>query len=181
MKYQIAIIPLLLLVLNIIVVSAGNRTLKRLDEFASRDFIVLGEDDNSNGWNHGSYAVMSKESGIVKLPIPPDTQLGDYLFLFISRTDGFLPIKLSQWNLGAECFKTQNGQVNCLRASDCIEEHDNYCLNFRREGHIGIGKDLAVVVSYVLLILFRANLGCSLSHVFHNTNLLDVLQESDYR
>lgn len=152
MKYQIAVVPLLLLVVNL--VAAENRTLKRLDEFATRDFNDSGEDDDSNGWNHGSYALMSEESGVVKLPIPPDTQLGDYLFLFISRSDGFLPIRLGQWNLGAECFKTQNGQVNCLRASDCIEEHDNYCLNFRREGHIGIGKDLAVVVSYVLLVLF---------------------------
>lgn len=154
MKYQLAVVPLLLRVLNVIVVAAENRTLERQNESNSRDSDLSEEDDDSNDWSHGSYAVMSKESGVVKLPIPPDTQLGDYLFLFISRTDGFLPIKLGHWNLGAECFKTQNGQVNCLRASDCIEENDNYCLNFRREGHIGNGKDLAVVVSYVLLILF---------------------------
>ena len=65
-----------------------------------------------------------------------------------SRTDGFLPIRFDQWERGAECFKSNNEQVNCLRASDCIKEDGPYCLQFRQGTHVGAGKDLSTVLFY---------------------------------
>ncbi|KAL3817570.1 hypothetical protein ACHAXA_010589 [Cyclostephanos tholiformis] len=43
---------------------------------------LRGENDSQN-WNHGSYAVASKRSGTIKLHVPQDTQIGDTLFLFL--------------------------------------------------------------------------------------------------
>jgi hypothetical protein len=65
-----------------------------------------------------------------------------------SRTDGLLPIRFDQWTRGAECFKSNNEQADCLRATDCIEEDGDFCLKFHRGGHVGNGQDLGTVMFY---------------------------------
>ena len=65
-----------------------------------------------------------------------------------SRTDGFLPIRFDQWTRGAECFKSNNKQDDCLKATDCIEEDGNYCLKFRDGRRTGNGQDLGTVMFY---------------------------------
>lgn len=103
----------------------------------------------SDHWNHGSYAVASTNN-VITIRAPPDTEVGDTLFLFLSRTDDFLPIKMSQWKRGAECFKTNNAQVKCFKASDCILVDGNYCTKFREvSGYEGNGRDLATVLFYL--------------------------------
>ena len=57
-------------------------------------------------------------------------------------------MRLDHWERGAECFKSNNKQVNCLRASDCIKEDGLYCLQFRQGTHVGDGKDLGTVLFY---------------------------------
>ncbi|KAL3797058.1 hypothetical protein ACHAW5_009644 [Stephanodiscus triporus] len=123
-----------------------------INEADSSSFIpglraLRGEDDSKN-WNHGSYAVASKRSGNIKLNVPQDTQVGDTLFLFLSRTDGILPIRLDRWTRGAECFKSDNDQDHCLRASDCIQDDGPYCLRFRDGRMAGNGRDLGTVMFY---------------------------------
>ncbi|KAL3792097.1 LOW QUALITY PROTEIN: hypothetical protein ACHAW5_006742 [Stephanodiscus triporus] len=152
----------------------GNKYLRRLkkdNDSVSFHGETIDECDDSMNWNHGSYSVASKRSGNIKIHVPQDTQIGDTLFLFLrltfcsgkfqhdllpnppsiicqSRTDGFLPIRLDQWTRGAECFKSNNDQDDCLRASDCIQEDGPYCLKFRRGNRLGEGKDLSSIMFY---------------------------------
>ena len=67
---------------------------------------------------------------------------------FHSRTDGFLPLRINEWQRGAECFKSYNRQDECLRASHCVKRDGAYCLKFRRNGEVGNGKDLGTVMFY---------------------------------
>ncbi len=65
-----------------------------------------------------------------------------------SRTDGVLPIRLDHWERGAECFKSNNEQDRCLRASDCIKEDGPYCQRFRDGRRAANGQDLGTVLFY---------------------------------
>lgn len=49
---------------------------------------------NSQDWNHGYFAVSAPKSGTIKVFFPKETQAGDMVFLFLSRTDGLLPLKI---------------------------------------------------------------------------------------
>ena len=57
-----------------------------------------------------------------------------------------MPLRIDEWKRGAECFKSNNRQDECLRASHCVERDGPYCLKFRRDGVEGTGKDLATVL-----------------------------------
>ena len=80
--------------------------------------------------------------------ITNSTSLSYLSLSIISRTDGLLPLRISGWKRGAECFKTRNRQNNCMRAAHCIESDGPYCLKFRRDGEVGNGRDLATVLFY---------------------------------
>lgn len=105
----------------------------------------------ADNWNHGSYAVTAtRKSGYdginIKIKLPDRTRPGDTLFLFLSRTDGLLPLSIRGWTKGAECFKSTNRQGKCLTEEHCIQRNGKYCLKFRRDGVTGTGKDLATVM-----------------------------------
>ncbi|KAL7547077.1 hypothetical protein ACHAWF_010393 [Thalassiosira exigua] len=131
--------------------------------------------DGDLDWNHGSYAVSSARSGTIEIYVPDGTevgldcskviflvttltnaenaslplQIGDTIFMFLSRTDGYLPLELDHWERGAECFKSNNRQEKCLTADDCDEEDGQYCLRFRQGGQdAGTGRDLGTVLFY---------------------------------
>ena len=57
-------------------------------------------------------------------------------------------MRFDQWERGAECFKSNNKQDHCLRASDCIKEDGPYCLRFRDGRRAGNGQDLGTVLFY---------------------------------
>ena len=108
----------------------------------------------SNTWSHGSYAVASTNN-VITIQTPTDTEIGDTLFLFLSRTDDFLPMDLDQWTRGAACYKSNNKQRDCFRASDCIAQDGSYCRTFDRVSYgstgtkytySGSGQDLATVM-----------------------------------
>ncbi|KAL7488242.1 hypothetical protein ACHAW6_013821 [Cyclotella cf. meneghiniana] len=100
------------------------------------------------GWNNGATAVSAKRSGTITFKIPDTTHVGDTLFLFLSRTDGILPLELENWKRGAECFKSFNRQSNCMREVNCIVRDGPFCREFKRGSESGTGKDLATVVFY---------------------------------
>ncbi|MEZ4294053.1 MAG: DNRLRE domain-containing protein [Polyangiaceae bacterium] len=76
----------------------------------------------------------------------PQSQPGDLLVLFLSRTDDYLPLRLAGWKKAAECFKTGNTQSECLTEAKCTEwKNADYCRTF---GSGGNGRDLATVVFY---------------------------------
>lgn len=68
------------------------------------------------------------------------------LFLFLSRTDSYLPLLLDGWTLAASCFKSYNSQSTCWKAEDCRSKWSDgkYCSSFPS----GNGKDLGTVVYY---------------------------------
>ncbi len=99
-------------------------------------------------WNHGATAVTSANSGTIKFDAPTDTQVGDTLFLFLSRTDGLLPLRIDQWERAAACFKSTNKQDSCMTADHCIKRDGPYCLEFDQEAGGGNGRDLGTVVFY---------------------------------
>ncbi|KAL7541217.1 hypothetical protein ACHAXR_010734 [Thalassiosira sp. AJA248-18] len=112
-----------------------------------RSSISLNAD--SSGWNRGSYAVSSEHSKSIKIYAPELARAGDTLFLFLSITDGQLPLRIGGgWTRGAECFKSYNRQDECLRAAHCVQRDGPYCLKFRRGDEVGDGKDLATVLFY---------------------------------
>lgn len=99
-------------------------------------------------WNHGATAVTSANDGTIKFYAPTDTQVGDTLFLFLSRTDGLLPLKIDQWKRAAACFKSTNRQDSCMTADHCVKRDGHYCLQFDQEAGGGNGRDLGTVVFY---------------------------------
>ena len=106
-----------------------------------------------NTWNHGSYAVASTNN-VITIRTPPDTEIGYKLFLFLSRTDDFLPMDMDQWTRGAACYESNNGQRDCFRASDCIAQDGSYCRTFKRNSYGSTGtKILIQEVDTILLLL----------------------------
>ena len=103
--------------------------------------------DDPQAWNHGTYASSSK-SGTITIEIPKHAQVGDTLFLFISRTDAYMPINLEGWTRGASCFKKSNGQPTCFLARECVEEYGTNCLFFQQGvyGNKGDGADLGTIL-----------------------------------
>lgn len=121
-------------------------------------------------WNHGTTSVTSAYDGTIKFYAPEDTEVGDTLFLFLHRTDGYLPLRIDDdWIRGAEvshsksidrfiassnthislqCFKSFNRQNACLTAAHCKKREGPYCLEFDQEQGGGDGKDLGTVVFY---------------------------------
>ena len=112
-----------------------------------RSFSV-GNSSLTEQWNHGTTAVTSANDGTIKFYAPADTQVGDTLFLFLSRTDGLLPLRIDDWNRGSACFKSFNNQESCMRASHCVSRDGPYCLEFDAEAGGGDGRDLGTVVFY---------------------------------
>merc|ERR1712194_967675 len=84
----------------------------------------------------------------LKIYLPDRTRRGDTLFLFLSRTDGLLPLSIQGWKRGAECFKSSNRQAECLTEAHCIKRNGSgrYCLKFRNRKMGGTGKDLGTVI-----------------------------------
>lgn len=103
--------------------------------------------DDPQAWNHGTFASSSK-SGTITIEIPKHAQVGDTLFLFLSRTDAFMPINLKGWTRGASCFKKSNGQPACFLARDCVEEYGTNCIFFQQGiyGNKGDGADLGTIL-----------------------------------
>ena len=90
----------------------------------------------------------------ITIKVPPDSEIGDMLFLFLSRTDDYLPMELDGWTTGASCYKTDNEQDNCFSVSDCIWVDGDYCNRFKGEdGYVGHGLDLATVLFYRTVII----------------------------
>ena len=108
----------------------------------------IGNFSQADQWNHGTTAVTSANDGTIKFFAPTDTQVGDTLFLFLSRTDGLLPLRIDQWTRGSACFKSFNNQDSCMRAVHCVNRDGPYCLEFDPEVGGGNGRDLGTVVFY---------------------------------
>jgi hypothetical protein len=111
-------------------------------------FFSIDHVNQSTEWNHGATSVTSANNGTIKFYAPAETQVGDTLFLFLSRTDGLLPLRLDQWMRGAACLKSFNNQDSCLRAAHCVKREGPYCLEFDQKLGGGDGKDLGTVVFY---------------------------------
>ena len=59
--------------------------------------------EGKDSWNHGTTSVTSAYDGTIKFYAPEDTKVGDTLFLFLHRTDGYLPLRIDDdWTRGAE-------------------------------------------------------------------------------
>ena len=128
------------------------------DESASSPFANLTPEPRSvsienkerpdDHWNNGATSISSTNGGTIKFDVPEDTQVGDTLFLFLSRSDSYLPLHIDQWTRGTECFKSFNKQDVCMRAAHCVKRDGPYCLQFDNESSGGDGRDLATVVFY---------------------------------
>jgi hypothetical protein len=101
---------------------------------------------NLTDWYHGSTTTITRkrDNGTIALLVPPDAKVDDHLFLFLSRTDDYLPLQLDQWTSVAQCFKSSNEQAVCLTASDCTKQEDDYCKTFTK----GRGRDLGTAVYF---------------------------------
>ncbi|MCU0660756.1 MAG: hypothetical protein MUC50_00335 [Myxococcota bacterium] len=78
---------------------------------------------------------------------PSGSQAGDLLVLFLHRTDGDLPLRVSGWSRAGECLKEDNG-YQCSTANECTSWSDSshtFCDTFA--GGLG-GHDLGQVVFY---------------------------------
>lgn len=67
---------------------------------------------------------------------------------FLSSSGGSLPLQLDQWTRGAECFKSNNKQQECFRASHCMDKDGPFCSQFRNGRMSGDGNDLGTVMFY---------------------------------
>jgi len=101
---------------------------------------------NLTDWYHGSTTTITRlrDNGTIALLVPSDAKIDDYLFLFLSRTDDYLPLRLDQWTSVAQCFKSSNEQAGCLTESDCMIQDDHYCKTFTK----GNGRDLGTAAFY---------------------------------
>ena len=80
------------------------------------------------------------KDGHVTIERPKGTDEGDLLFLFLSRTDDVLPVKLPGWKHAASCLKRKNAVDECLTIEECDDHIDgDMCYG---------GKDLGTVVFY---------------------------------
>ncbi len=69
-------------------------------------------------WNHGTTSVTSAYDGTIKFYAPEDTEVGDTLFLFLHRTDGYLPLRIDgDWTRGAEVSPLKVLIVSSLRSN----------------------------------------------------------------
>jgi len=79
-------------------------------------------------------------SGLINITRPSQTKKDDLLFLFLSRTDDGLPVKLKGWKPVASCLKPKNSARYCRTIDDCSQDMwKGYCYN---------GYDLGTVVFY---------------------------------
>ena len=124
---------------------------------------ALADESSNTQWNHGTWSDTVEKSGSITIYAPKETRVGDTLFLFLSRSDDYLPLEINDWTRGAECFKSDNGSQECLTASDCIERDGDYCEAFKRpwnpDGNERSGKDLATVM-FSRKITNDENIGC---------------------
>ena len=110
---------------------------------SSRSWHIASASAYDDGTDSGGYKLR------VPNPIYNSTDVGDdaLLVLFLSRSDGLLPLRLKGWERIAECFKSGNQEPvgSCWRADDCVELSGNekYCLEFP-DGEKG--DDLGTVV-----------------------------------
>jgi len=76
----------------------------------------------------------------------PSTNPEDLLVLFLSRTDGLLPLELWGWKRapGTECYKSYNKQDRCWVAEDCEKRMGQFCTEFPD----GNGQDLATAIFF---------------------------------
>ena len=88
----------------------------------------------------GSTSTYDKK-GIINITRPALSQKDDLLFLFLSRTDDGLPVKLDGWKPVASCLKKKNSVRNCATIDECDEIFmwNDYCYS---------GADLGTVVFY---------------------------------
>jgi len=105
----------------------------------------------------------------------PSSNHGDLLFLFLSRTDSFLPLKISGWTRLAECFKSYNEQAQCWSASDCILKKGRYCRNFPQ----GTGRDLATVVFYRTVKVDKTQFSFSIKGIHPSWAIMTALAGVD--
>ena len=75
-----------------------------------------------------------------------------------SGSGGHLPIEIEHWTRGAECFKSNNKQKDCFRATHCVVRDGNFCTRFRNGRMVGKGNDLATVMYYHKMT--QSNPGC---------------------
>jgi hypothetical protein len=110
-------------------------------------------------WNHGTSTAITKKdlnkpnTKRITFHIPPTTQVGDTLFLFLHRTEAVTPLNIDKWTRATECLKQYNEQKECFTFEDCIKQEGAYCskfdpkLNGSNKGS-GNGSDLNVGVYY---------------------------------
>lgn len=78
-------------------------------------------------------------TGDITINRPPNSEKDDLLFLFLSRTDDALPIRLNGWVPVASCLKKHNNIENCMAIEECDLIWKGYCYG---------GPDLGTVVFY---------------------------------
>ena len=88
----------------------------------------------------GSTSTYDKK-GIINIARPTLSEKDDLLFLFLSRSDDGLPVKLDGWKPVASCLKKKNSARNCATIDECddIFMWKEYCYS---------GADLGTVVFY---------------------------------
>lgn len=83
------------------------------------------------------------KDGYIKISRPKGSKEGDLLFLFLSRTDDVLPVKLKGWKLGASCLKKHNTVKKCYTIEECDDKrYDDFCYG---------GTDLGTVIFYKIV------------------------------
>lgn len=110
-------------------------------------------------WNHGTSTALTKKDENkpnkkrITFHIPPTTQVGDTLFLFLHRTEAVTPLNIDKWTRATECLKQYNEQKECFTFQDCIKQEGAYCSKFNQKldgsnKGSGTGSDLNVGVYY---------------------------------
>ena len=96
--------------------------------------------------HQGSTSVWNAKGRNMTISRPSQSAPGDMLFLFLSRTDDYLPLHLEGWTTASACLKTENRQDNCHLVEDCTNWHGDYCLEFGDPSQRGL--DLSTAVFY---------------------------------
>lgn len=79
--------------------------------------------------------------GDINITRPGQSETDDLLFLFLSRTDEALPVKLNGWTAVASCLKKHNNVNRCETIDNCRSE-------FLWRGYCYSGADLGTVVYF---------------------------------
>ena len=58
-------------------------------------------------------------NGLINITRPIQSKIDDLLFLFLSRSDDGLPVKLDGWTPVASCLKHKNSARTCRTIEDC--------------------------------------------------------------